>query len=84
MIRTLMTLVALAVTATAALPASAYTPNPGTKRGIIIVGGNVNRVALNPQPLPPQTQKFGIYNKYNGVLLNPQPLPPRYRAQYGR
>jgi hypothetical protein len=28
--------------------------NPGAKRGIIIVGGRFNRVALNPQPLPPK------------------------------
>jgi hypothetical protein len=28
--------------------------NPGATRGIIIVGGRFNRVALNPQPLPPK------------------------------
>ncbi|MCC7049774.1 MAG: hypothetical protein IT562_23900 [Alphaproteobacteria bacterium] len=34
------------------------------------VHANVNRVMLNPQPLPPGSK----------VMLNPQPLPPGGRA----
>ena len=34
--------------------------DPGGQRGIIIVGGRINKVALNPQPLPPKfRQGFG-------------------------
>lgn len=34
--------------------------NPGGQRGIIIVGGRINKVALNPQPLPPKfRQAYG-------------------------
>jgi len=75
MTRILATLAALAVTATAALPASAFTPNPDDTYGLkkptpcLRCGGMAtpgsrfinpaDRVSLNPQPLPPK-----VYGKF--------------------
>lgn len=43
----------------------------------------LNRVALNPQPLPPG-ERFSAHSLFKGpldqVTLNPQPLPPREGA----
>ena len=69
---------------------------PAQDSGIIIIGGksagaqknalgNVSdRVALNPQPLPPKPApdpgpyiKNILANAFNRVALNPQPLPPK-------
>lgn len=37
-----------------------------------------DKVALNPQPLPPRDTLFGaLTHRFDGVALNPQPLPPR-------
>ena len=69
---------------------------PAQDRGIIIIGGKsggaqkdapatvFDRVALNPQPLPPKPGpdpgpylKNNLANAFNRVALNPQPLPPK-------
>lgn len=46
------------------------------------VSSVLDKVALNPQPLPPKA--FGdllglapIFHRFDAVALNPQPLPPR-------
>jgi hypothetical protein len=56
----------------------ASTPQKDTLAGVL------NRVALNPQPLPPKPGPDpGPYDKnvlasvLNRVALNPQPLPPK-------
>jgi hypothetical protein len=36
-----------------------------------------DRVALNPQPLPPKDLGGAFSNPFDSVALNPQPLPPR-------
>jgi hypothetical protein len=40
----------------------------------------LERVGLNPQPLPPRTAQ----TRLERVGLNPQPLPPRTRVRAGR
>jgi hypothetical protein len=61
-------------------------PDPGPLRDIAVlpealsrqvIGNGVERVALNPQPLPPGPPE-------NLAALNPQPLPPRERAASSR
>lgn len=51
-------------------------PEPDPIGPIASIGGRLDRVALNPQPLPPrEALQFGA--NLDRVALNPQPLPPR-------
>jgi hypothetical protein len=58
--------------------------SPALKKGIIVVGGRIfgdtfNRVALNPQPLPPKEAAVAnpSLSHFLAGALNPQPLPPK-------
>jgi hypothetical protein len=37
---------------------------------------SLNRVAINPQPLPPGGDPYSAASLFDKVALNPQPLPP--------
>jgi hypothetical protein len=60
----------------AALNPQPLPPNPPDPPKMGLVGKNLDRVAINPQPLPPKTGLAGK-NLDWVTLLNPQPLPPK-------
>jgi len=72
----------LAGLAAAVLVVSSLQANAGSIRGPSLLGLELGKVALNPQPLPPGSQVMINPQPLppgGFVMLNPQPLPPRIR-----
>ena len=74
--------------ATSRLNAELLARTPVESSPTAYVSSILDKVALNPQPLPPKSfsDRLGlapIFHRFDAVALNPQPLPPRSATLVG-